>query len=208
MYRTLTLGFGQMTPQTWMVPRQKYDVIHYIREAYLKPHNPGQFTRVDQAYLSRLPKGKSRGPEPVEIQPWVTMDYGPSLFATLRDQRGRPLQHRLQGDRGPARRWPGGRVARPGLGGLRSGHDAVRRRLDGPGLHRLERHQLQRFAPGPSPAGGQDGAGEPERAAAGPTPGPASFDATCAIRGATDVLYGPLPRRWFITRGCTGTATG
>ncbi len=38
MYRTLTLGFGQMTPQTWMVPRQKYDVIHYIREAYLKPY--------------------------------------------------------------------------------------------------------------------------------------------------------------------------
>ena len=82
MYRTLSLGFGQMTPQTWMVPRQKYDVIHYIREAYLKPHNPGQYARVDRAYLARLPRGKSRGPEPVEIQPWVTMDYGPSLMAT------------------------------------------------------------------------------------------------------------------------------
>ena len=33
MYQTLTRGFGQMAPQTWMVPAQKYDVIHYIREA-------------------------------------------------------------------------------------------------------------------------------------------------------------------------------
>jgi putative heme-binding domain-containing protein len=82
MYRTLTLGFGQMTPQTWMVPKQKYDVIHYIREAYLKPDNPGQYVRIDPVYLARLPKGKSGGPEPIAIEPWVTMDYGPSLMAT------------------------------------------------------------------------------------------------------------------------------
>ena len=36
LYRTITDGFGQMAPQTWMVPRQKYDVIHYIRETYLQ----------------------------------------------------------------------------------------------------------------------------------------------------------------------------
>jgi glucose/arabinose dehydrogenase len=88
MYRTLTLGFGQMTPQTWMVPRQKYDVIHYIREAFLKPHNPGQYTQVDAAYVTQLPKGSSRGPEPVEIQPWMTMDYGPSLMATYEVSAG------------------------------------------------------------------------------------------------------------------------
>ncbi len=88
MYRTLTLGFGQMTPQTWMVPRQKYDVIHYLREAYLKPHHPGQYGPVDPAYLARLPRGKSRGAEPVEIQPWVTMDYGPSLMATYEISQG------------------------------------------------------------------------------------------------------------------------
>ena len=40
MYQTLTLGFGQMAAQAWMVPRQKYDVIHYIREAYLKAAQP------------------------------------------------------------------------------------------------------------------------------------------------------------------------
>jgi len=31
MYRTLTLGAGQMVAQGWMVPSQKYDVIHYVQ---------------------------------------------------------------------------------------------------------------------------------------------------------------------------------
>ena len=39
-----------MPPQTWMVPRQKYDVIHYLREAYLKPHNPAQYAAADAAF--------------------------------------------------------------------------------------------------------------------------------------------------------------
>ena len=82
MYQTLTRGFGLMLPQTWMVPRQKYDVIHYIREAYLKPHNPAQYVAATPEYLVRLPRGTTRGPEPVQIEPWVTMNYGPHLTAT------------------------------------------------------------------------------------------------------------------------------
>lgn len=82
MYRTLTHGFGLMAPQTWMVPSQKYDVIHYVRETYLKPHNPTQFVAVDPALLARLPKGDTRGPEPSKIVPWSAMDYGPSLAHT------------------------------------------------------------------------------------------------------------------------------
>ena len=41
-----------------MVPRQKYDVIHYLREAYLKPHNLTQYTKADDVYLAKLPAGK------------------------------------------------------------------------------------------------------------------------------------------------------
>ena len=82
MYRTLTHGFGLMAPQTWMVPSQKYDVIHYIRESYLKLHNPSQFVAVDQGFLSRLPKGDTRGPKPSTIEAWSSMDYGPSLTHT------------------------------------------------------------------------------------------------------------------------------
>jgi hypothetical protein len=82
MYQTLTRGFGLMAAQTWMVPSQKYDVIHYIRETYLKPHNSTQFVNVDAPYVARLPKGDTRGPEPSLIQPWNAMDYGPSLTHT------------------------------------------------------------------------------------------------------------------------------
>lgn len=82
MYQTLTHGFGLMTPQTWMVPEQKYDVIHYIREEYLKQHNPTQFAKVDREYLKSLPAGSTRGPAPSNIEPWVTMNYGPWLMAT------------------------------------------------------------------------------------------------------------------------------
>lgn len=83
MYRTLTSGFGLMAPQTWMVPSQKYDVIHYIRETYIKPHNPTQFVATTADYLQGLPIGTSRGPEPSNIVPWSAMDYGPSLTHTI-----------------------------------------------------------------------------------------------------------------------------
>jgi hypothetical protein len=47
-----------------MVPRQKSDVIHSIRAAFLKVHNPAQSARVAREHLARLPRGTSRWPEP------------------------------------------------------------------------------------------------------------------------------------------------
>jgi putative heme-binding domain-containing protein len=82
IYQTLTRGFGLMAPQSWMVPQQKYDVIHYLREAYLKPHNPAQYVSVDADYLARLPRGDTLGPPPADLAPWTTMDYGPNLIHT------------------------------------------------------------------------------------------------------------------------------
>jgi hypothetical protein len=58
-------------------------VIHYIREAYLKDGNPSQYARADREYLARLPRGTGRGPAASNILPWVALDYGPSLMATL-----------------------------------------------------------------------------------------------------------------------------
>jgi putative heme-binding domain-containing protein len=83
IYQTLTRGFGMMTAQTWMVPTEKYDVIHYIRQAYLKEHNPSQYFEIDEAYLARLPTGDTQGPAPSTIAPWEQMDYGPNLVMTL-----------------------------------------------------------------------------------------------------------------------------
>ena len=82
MYQTLTRGFGMMVAQTWMVPQQKYDVIHYLREVYLKTHNPTQYFDIDQAYLDQLPTGDTRGPEPSKVFEWEQMDYGHNLVET------------------------------------------------------------------------------------------------------------------------------
>ena len=62
MYRTLTDGFGQMAAQNWLVPQQKYDLIHYIREAYFKSDNPIAYAQVDRAYLDQLPQGNKPRP--------------------------------------------------------------------------------------------------------------------------------------------------
>ena len=83
MYRTLTNGVGQMVAQTWMVPSQKYDVIHYIRETFLKDRNPAWYAAITPDYLASLPKGSSRGPEPSTVEPWRMHDYGPFLAGTF-----------------------------------------------------------------------------------------------------------------------------
>src|SRR5437879_4200147 len=49
MFKTVTSGFKNMPSQTWMTPEQRYEVIQYIREAFLKKLNPSQYTTVDRA---------------------------------------------------------------------------------------------------------------------------------------------------------------
>ncbi len=97
IYRTLTEGNGMMVAQNWMVPSQKYDVIYYLRETFLKDRNPRWYTAVTPAYLAGLPAGTSRGPEPSTIEPWRLHDYGPFLAGSFEVGSG------------------GGNVARKGL---------------------------------------------------------------------------------------------
>jgi putative heme-binding domain-containing protein len=83
MYQTLTHGYGLMLSQRWMVPQQKYEVIHYLREQFLKENNPDQHFEITDEYLASLPKGNTRGPAPVVSRPWTTMDYGSSFINTI-----------------------------------------------------------------------------------------------------------------------------
>ncbi len=86
MYLTLTRGFGQMVPQGQYTTAQKYSVIQYIRETFLRPHNPRQLFDVTPAYLASLPKSRVRAEAEVEDRtppPYQLMDFGPVMLSTL-----------------------------------------------------------------------------------------------------------------------------
>jgi hypothetical protein len=83
MYLTLTKGFGQMVPQPQYTTAQKYAVIHYIRETFLRPHNPSQLADID---LASLPRGLARAEaEKIDttLPPYQRMELGNALFWTL-----------------------------------------------------------------------------------------------------------------------------
>jgi hypothetical protein len=198
MYRTLTTGFGLMTPQTTLVPRQKYDVIHYVRETYLRPHNPGQYTRVDRAYLDRLPKGTSRGPEPAAGEPWSAMDYGPSMMGTFEvGSDGRNFAYKgiaVRLDPGP------GGVAKGACWALYD-HDTMRLAaawtgkgfIDWNGIHFNGRHQVHPRLVGKVHLATPTGPGWAD-------PESGSF-ADPRLLGRDGRRYGPLPRKWAHYRG-------
>ena len=76
MYQTITRGYGLMPPQIQLSPKEKYAVIHFLREEWIEEENPEQFFELSDSYLAGLPKGNSLGPEPTEYRPWEDMDYG------------------------------------------------------------------------------------------------------------------------------------
>ena len=197
MYRTITDGFGQMAPQTWMVPRQKYDVVHYIREEYLKA-SPGRYAAVDRAYLERLPKGTTQGPAPSEIEPWVAMDYGPSLMATC-EVGGNGLNFAYKGI--AVRLDPGqGGVSR-GSAWMLYDHDTLRLSaawtgrgfIDWNGINFNGRHQVHPRIVGRVHVDNPDGPGweNPENSG---SPDP-------RVLGRDGRRYGPLPRSWAHYKG-------
>jgi putative heme-binding domain-containing protein len=197
MYRTLTHGFGMMTPQTWMVPEQKYDVIHYIREAYLRPHIRSSYAKVDAAYLAGLPAGKSRGPKPSRIEPWVSMNYGPSLTATL--EVGDKGNFAYKGVAVRLDNGPGG-VSR-GRHWMLYDHDTLRVAaawagegfIDWNGINFNGRHGVH-----PRVAGRVAFANPVGPGWADPKTGRFTDPRT---RGADGKPYGPLPRAWARYRG-------
>jgi mono/diheme cytochrome c family protein len=91
MFHTLTHGYGQMTPQPQFTTEEKYAVIHYIRETYLRPHLPEAYTPITKEYLNSLPMGRASGkPEVRSRAPheYEKMDFGPYLFWTYEVEKG------------------------------------------------------------------------------------------------------------------------
>jgi hypothetical protein len=182
-----------MAAQTWMVPKQKYDVIHYLREAYLKPHNPTQYAATDAAYLARLPKGTTQGPAPSAVEPWVAMDYGPTLINTY--EVGGP---------GPNIAYKGVAVRLdPGAGGVSRGarwavydHDTLRLAadwtgtgfIDWKGIHFNGQHQIHPRLVGDIQLANANGPGWAD-------PSTGRFTDPRFL-GRDKRPYGPLPREW------------
>jgi putative heme-binding domain-containing protein len=78
MFMTLTRGNGLMGPMSHLTPHQRYEVVHYIREAFIKPSNPA-YQPTDAKYLASLPKGTEDGTA-VEI---IDRDFGPAVASQL-----------------------------------------------------------------------------------------------------------------------------
>lgn len=101
LYQTLTRGFGQMPPQVRLTPREKYEVIHFIREEFLKEHNPDQYFEITDDWIASLPKGDTLGPDPMPYQPWAEMDYGDFLIHTYELANSDDPPRGISGGRSP-----------------------------------------------------------------------------------------------------------
>ncbi|MFO0942130.1 MAG: DUF6797 domain-containing protein [Pirellulales bacterium] len=205
MYRTITYGYSQMTPQTWMVPSQKYDVIHYIREAYLKKNNPSQYATVDKDYLSSLPKGDTFGPEPSNIELWAAMDYGPTLTHTyeIPNLQKRNLAYKgiaVRVDSGPGgvsrgRQWllydtDTMRVA----GGWSGSGEAKNNFIDWQGIQFNGAHGVHPRTVGQAAFANSIGPGWAN-------PKDSSFVDSVRVQGRDGKRYGPLPKEWTKFQG-------
>ncbi len=194
MYRTLTHGYGLMVSQRWMVPQQKYDVIHFIRKRLIEKSNPSQLYEITPEYLAGLPAGTQFGPEPVERTPWSDMDYGPSLINTYE-----------VGDDGSNIAYKGIAVRLDaGPGGVSQGnawmlyeHDTMRVAaawsgqgfIDWNGIHFNDQHQVHPRIVGQVSYWNSHGPGW-----ANPHTG--RFDDDTRVVGRDGKRYGPLPPDW------------
>ncbi|MEZ6063368.1 MAG: DUF6797 domain-containing protein [Planctomycetaceae bacterium] len=205
MYRTLTHGFGFMVPQMWMVPTQKYDVIHYIRESYLRSTNPSQYFEITAHYLNELPPGDTFGPEAREYAPWADMNYGPSMINTFEiGSDGHNFAYK-----GIATRLD------PGPGGIAKGnrwaifdHDTLRFAaawvrdpnstaagfVNWEGIHFDGRHSAHPRIVGDLQFENPTGPGWTR-------PGTTDFEDNARVVGRDNRRYGPLPREWAKYRG-------
>ncbi len=95
MYHTITHGYGQMTPMPQYTTAQKYAVIQYIREEFLRESTASPLTEITPEYLAMLPKALARAEKEKEIRdlpPYLKMDLGPALMWTLQIEPGNIAQ--------------------------------------------------------------------------------------------------------------------
>ena len=203
IYKTIGHGLGQMPAWPWLSGELRYDVIDYIREAFVRPNNPTNYFLITEAYLDALPKGSGR-PAPKSAKlidfekgpRYLRMDFGPVLNWTYE------VESNNIADKGIAVRLD------PGAGGVSKGrvwmlydHDTLRvaagwsgdQFADWKGIAFDASHQTHTSIVGDKAFTNPVGPGW-----ANPLTG--SF-ADPRIRGTDGKPYGPLPREWAHFRG-------
>ena len=166
MYKTLAKGFGQMPAWTFLTPEQRYDAIHYVREAFIRPQNPAAYFKVDERYLASLPKEtvSESGGTGEKVPQYLRMDFGPALFWTLQVESNniayKAIAVRL--DEGP------GGVSK-GHAWMLYDHDTMRVAAGWTGdqVYRLARNCVRRHAPDACEHRGRKGFRESGRAGLG-----------------------------------------
>jgi putative heme-binding domain-containing protein len=78
MFLTLSKGNGLMAPMNHLTPYERYQVVHYIREQFVKPGKLDD-VKVDRTYLEGLPKGTDSGERVLSVE----RDFGPALASQL-----------------------------------------------------------------------------------------------------------------------------
>ncbi|NNJ24130.1 DUF6797 domain-containing protein [Alienimonas chondri] len=92
MFQTLSHGNGLMRATTALSPRERYEVIGYIRDRFMKGSNPDYRPLTDD-YLKTLPIGTENG----EIDLPPDRDYGPALASQLGREVNSALTIQLDG---------------------------------------------------------------------------------------------------------------
>jgi hypothetical protein len=212
IWQTLTKGYGLMTPMPQYSTRQKYDVIHYIREEFLAKHNPDKHAKIDKAYLASLPRGMTlvEEPEATKRPPqYELMDFGNVLFGTYQIEPG-PIDENVNiAQKGIAIRLD------PGPGGVSKGkawaiydHDTMRlaafytgdefvdwKGIDFDGSHGTHTSIVgERVLVNPDEAGWAN-------------PETGEWDAPRVV-GKDGRKFGPIPREWARYRGIHLTEDG
>jgi hypothetical protein len=94
MFETLDKGYGQMIAQPQYSIKDKYALIHFIRESLIKENNPKQYFEVTKEYLTLLPpklpgfKEKVLAMPEAGSKPYQKMDFGTALFWTYQVNKG------------------------------------------------------------------------------------------------------------------------
>ena len=78
MFQTLSKGNGLMAATTALSPKERYAVIGYIRNRFMKDSNP-DYRPITNEYLKSLPTGTDMG----DFKPDPDRDYGPALASQL-----------------------------------------------------------------------------------------------------------------------------